>query len=168
MMPNAGLVEGGDIKNVTPMYTKKVFDKLPFVACVVRECKGNGLGVYFSLLRYFKLYCVFYFQYFTPLKLLNKQFNGGELFYQDPKHTTQASVHNKAVSHPECGPLFGIGAVILLKQVYVFNPKADKLYLNITLRNIVKVVYLIPYSSYCVILKHIIDYVVNKCIGLQP
>jgi len=43
-MPNVGLVEGGDMKNVTPMYTKRVFDKLPFVACVVKEYKGNGLG----------------------------------------------------------------------------------------------------------------------------
>ena len=135
-MPNAGLVEGGDTKNVTPMYTKKVFDKLPFVACVVKEYKGNGLE---DLLLTIKVYCVLNFQNFVPLKLLNKHFNGGELFYHDPKHTAQARVHNKAVSHPECGPVIGIGVVILLKQVSVFNPKADKLYLNITLRNIVKI-----------------------------
>ena len=87
-----------------------------------------GWGICFSLLSYFKLYCVLNFQNFVPLKLLNKHFNGGELFYQDPKHTAQAS-----------GQPIGIGVVILLKQVSVFNPKADKLYLNITLRNIVKV-----------------------------
>ncbi|QCD94336.1 hypothetical protein DEO72_LG5g2419 [Vigna unguiculata] len=39
-----GLVERGDMKNVTPMYTKKVFDKLSFMVCVVKECKGNVLG----------------------------------------------------------------------------------------------------------------------------
>jgi len=46
-MQNAGLVEGGDIKNVTPMYTKKLYDKLPFVACVVKGYKANGLGIDF-------------------------------------------------------------------------------------------------------------------------
>ncbi|XP_027921681.1 uncharacterized protein LOC114179487 [Vigna unguiculata] len=89
------------------MYTKKLFDKLPFVACVVKEYKGNGLGDLF-------------------------------LTVKDSKHTIQANVHNKAVSHAKCGLLIGIGVVILLKQVFVFNSKADKLYLNITLRNIVK------------------------------
>jgi len=74
-----------------------------------------GWGICFSLLRYLKLYCVLNFLNFVPLKLLYKHYNGGELFYQDPKHTAQASVHNKVVSHPECGPLIGIGAVILLK-----------------------------------------------------
>jgi len=43
-MPITGLLEGGDMKNVTPMYTKTLYDKLSFVACVVKECKPNGLG----------------------------------------------------------------------------------------------------------------------------
>jgi len=48
-------VEGGDIKNVTPMYTKKLFDKLPFVACVVKEYKGNGLGDLLLTVKVFKV-----------------------------------------------------------------------------------------------------------------
>jgi len=98
-----------------------------------------GWGICFSLLRFLKLYCVLNFLNFVSHKVVNKHYNGGELFYQDSKHTIQANVHNKAVSHAKCGLLIGIGVVILLKQVFVFNSKADKLYLNITLRNIVKV-----------------------------
>jgi len=153
-------------KMLLPCTPKRCLTNCPLWHVLWKSEKEIGWGIYFSLLRYFKFYYVFYFQHFVPLKLLNKLLNDGELFYQDAKHTAQANVHNKAVSHPECGPLIGIGAVILLKQVSVFNPKADKLYLNMTLRNIVKVWYLIAYSSYCVMSKHIIDCVVNKCIGL--
>jgi len=76
---------------------------------------------------------------FSPNKMLNKYYNAHELLYQDKKHTAQANVHKKVVSHPECGPLIAIGAVILLKEVVIFKPKLDKLYINITLRNIIKV-----------------------------
>ena len=34
----------GDIKIVTLMFTTKLFDILAFVACVVKDCKSNGLG----------------------------------------------------------------------------------------------------------------------------
>jgi len=34
----------GDMKNVTFMYTKNLYDRLSFVACVVKEYKPNGLG----------------------------------------------------------------------------------------------------------------------------
>jgi len=54
-MPNAGLVEGADMKNGTPMYTKKLFDKLPFVACVVKECKVIGLGDLLLTVKVFKV-----------------------------------------------------------------------------------------------------------------
>ncbi|QCD99767.1 hypothetical protein DEO72_LG7g1053 [Vigna unguiculata] len=38
------LVEAEDIKNITPLAKKKSLDRLPFVACVVKECKPNDLG----------------------------------------------------------------------------------------------------------------------------
>jgi len=55
------------------------------------------------------------------------------------QHIAQAGVNKKVVSHPQCGPQIGVGSIILLKEVVVFKPIPDKLYLNITLRNIVKV-----------------------------
>jgi len=36
-------MEECDIKNVTLMFSTKFFDKLPFVASVVKDCKPNGL-----------------------------------------------------------------------------------------------------------------------------
>jgi len=32
------------MKNVTPMFTTKVFDRLPFMTCVVKDYQPNGLG----------------------------------------------------------------------------------------------------------------------------
>jgi len=69
--------------------------------------------------------------------MLNTYYNAHKVL--EPKTYCQASVHKKVVSHPECGPLIGVGSVILLKEVVVFKPNPDNLYINITLRNIVKV-----------------------------
>jgi len=40
----AGLVQDGDFKNVTPLSSSKTIPRLPFVTCLVKECKPNGLG----------------------------------------------------------------------------------------------------------------------------
>ncbi|XP_027911556.1 uncharacterized protein LOC114170270 [Vigna unguiculata] len=39
-----GLVDDGDIKNITPLSKRKSMNRMPFVACVVKECKPNDLG----------------------------------------------------------------------------------------------------------------------------
>jgi len=71
--------------------------------------------------------------------MLNIDYNVDKVLYQDQKHTVYANVHKKIVSHLKCGPQIGVESVILLKEVVVLKPNLDKLYLNITLRNIVKV-----------------------------
>ena len=38
------LVQNGDIKNITPLSQRKSLERMPFMACVVKECKPNGLG----------------------------------------------------------------------------------------------------------------------------
>ncbi|QCD78066.1 hypothetical protein DEO72_LG1g1695 [Vigna unguiculata] len=48
----------------------------------------------------------------------------------------KASLHNKVLSDREFGSDIGVGSVLLLKEVAIFRPFG---YLNITLRNIVKV-----------------------------
>jgi len=71
--------------------------------------------------------------------MLNIDYNNHKVLFQDQKHTAQANVHKKVVSHPECCPQIGVGSIILLKEVSIFKPNSDKLYLNITPRIIVKV-----------------------------
>ncbi|WVZ17719.1 hypothetical protein V8G54_010701 [Vigna mungo] len=39
-----GLVEDGNMNNVTQLERVKSMHVLPFVACIVKECKPNGLG----------------------------------------------------------------------------------------------------------------------------
>ncbi|XP_027915056.1 uncharacterized protein LOC114174413 [Vigna unguiculata] len=106
-MKHHGLVDEGDIKNVTTMFTTKRVDRLPFVACVVKDYKPNGLGDLFITMK-------------------------------DQTHTAQANIHNKAVSNLECGLQIGVEFVILLKEFGIHKSTPDKLYLNITLKNIVK------------------------------
>ncbi|QCE12947.1 hypothetical protein DEO72_LG10g4198 [Vigna unguiculata] len=55
---------------------------------------------------------------------------------KDPTDTAKASLHNKVLSDREFGSDIGVGSVLLLKEVAIFRPFG---YLNITLRNIVKV-----------------------------
>ncbi|XP_027911476.1 uncharacterized protein LOC114170191 [Vigna unguiculata] len=100
-----GLVDDGDIKNITPLSNRKSMNRMRFVACVVKECKPNGLG---DLL----------------------------ITIKDPTDTAKASLHNKVLSNCEFGSDIGVGSVLLLKEVAIFRPFG---YLNITLRNIVKV-----------------------------
>ncbi|XP_017423614.2 uncharacterized protein LOC108332823 [Vigna angularis] len=58
---------------------------------------------------------------------------------RDPTGTVKASVHHKAIDHPEIGPHLKVGSVIILQDVAIFSPIRGTYYLNITLRNIVKV-----------------------------
>ncbi|QCD99328.1 hypothetical protein DEO72_LG7g609 [Vigna unguiculata] len=74
-------------------------NRMSFVACVVKECKPNGLGDMLITIK-------------------------------DPTDTAKASLHNKVLSDREFGSDIGVGSVA------IFRPFG---YLNITLRNIVKV-----------------------------
>jgi len=38
------MADDGDIKNITPLSNRKSMNRMRFVACVVKECKPNGLG----------------------------------------------------------------------------------------------------------------------------
>ncbi|KAG2402006.1 uncharacterized protein HKW66_Vig0258780 [Vigna angularis] len=58
---------------------------------------------------------------------------------RDPTGTVKASVHHKAIDHPEIGIHLKVGSVIILQDVSIFSPIRETYYLNITLRNIVKV-----------------------------
>ncbi|XP_052727623.1 uncharacterized protein LOC128194982 [Vigna angularis] len=58
---------------------------------------------------------------------------------RDPIGTVKASVHHKAIDHPEIGVHLKVGSVIILQDVSIFSPIRETYYLNITLRNIVKV-----------------------------
>ncbi|QCE03581.1 hypothetical protein DEO72_LG8g1606 [Vigna unguiculata] len=100
-----GLVDDGDIKNITPLSKRKSMNRMAFVACVVKECKLNGLGDMLITIK-------------------------------DTTDTAKASLHNKVLSDREFGSDIGVGFVLLLKEVAIFRPFG---YLNITLRNIVKV-----------------------------
>ncbi|QCD82849.1 hypothetical protein DEO72_LG2g3190 [Vigna unguiculata] len=59
---------------------------------------------------------------------------------QDPTGTVWASVHRQVLLHPEYGRDFNVGAVLLLNtQVATFNHRHKICYLNINVRNIVKI-----------------------------
>ncbi|BAT84552.1 hypothetical protein VIGAN_04196400 [Vigna angularis var. angularis] len=58
---------------------------------------------------------------------------------QDQSISLSASVHNKVLLHPEFGPDIGVGAVLLLQSVGALSPFGRIYYLNITVRNVVKV-----------------------------
>ncbi|XP_014524449.1 uncharacterized protein C17orf53 homolog [Vigna radiata var. radiata] len=58
---------------------------------------------------------------------------------RDPTGTVKASVHRKAIDHPEIGPNLKVGSVIILQDVAIFSPMRRTYYLNITLNNVVKV-----------------------------
>ncbi|KAG2397246.1 uncharacterized protein HKW66_Vig0145180 [Vigna angularis] len=103
-----GLVQDGNINNVTQLERVKSMHVLPFVACIVKECNPNGLG---------------------DMKIVVK----------DQSTSLSASVHNKVLLHPEFGPDIGVGAVLLLQSVGALSPFGRIYYLNITVRNIVKV-----------------------------
>jgi len=78
--------------------------------------------------------------------MLNTNYNNHKFYFRTKNILPRVASTKKAVSHPECGPQIGFGSVILLKEVVVFKLNPNKLYLNITLRNIFKVSYLIIYS----------------------
>ncbi|XP_019099433.1 PREDICTED: uncharacterized protein LOC104777775 isoform X1 [Camelina sativa] len=59
---------------------------------------------------------------------------------KDPTGTVDASVHRKVISESEFGRDIRVGAVVILKQVAVCAPSRSSTYLNITLKNIAKVI----------------------------
>ncbi|WVZ04469.1 hypothetical protein V8G54_025275 [Vigna mungo] len=103
-----GLVEHGNMDNMTKLECGKSMLRLPFVACIVKQCNPNGFG---------------------DMKISVK----------DPSATVSASVHKKVLLHPEFGLEIGVGVVLLLQRVAVFMPNRRTYYLNITVRNVVKV-----------------------------
>ncbi|XP_015957329.1 uncharacterized protein LOC107481568 [Arachis duranensis] len=58
---------------------------------------------------------------------------------KDPTGTISASVHHKTFSHSEYGKDITVGSVVVLQKVAVFAPTRSTCYLNITLRNILKI-----------------------------
>ncbi|XP_027907620.1 uncharacterized protein LOC114166932 [Vigna unguiculata] len=102
------LVQDRDIKNITPLSQRKSLERMPFMACVVKECKPNGLGDMLITMK-------------------------------DPSDIAKASIHNKVLKDAEFGSDVAVGSVLLLKEVAVFKHPRLIQYLNITLRNIVKV-----------------------------
>ncbi|QCD89089.1 hypothetical protein DEO72_LG4g27 [Vigna unguiculata] len=103
-----GLVQDGDFKNVTPLSCSKTIPRLPFVTCLVKECKPNGLG-------------------------------DMQICIKDQSATLWASVHKKVLDHADFGTELMVGAVLLLQGVATFTFPYRNTYLNITLRNIVKI-----------------------------
>ncbi|KAI9114001.1 hypothetical protein K1719_015252 [Acacia pycnantha] len=61
------------------------------------------------------------------------------LTLQDPSGTIGASVHRKVFTEGELGNDLKTGSVLVLQKVAVFSPTRSICYLNITLRNIVKI-----------------------------
>ncbi|KAL1208976.1 hypothetical protein V5N11_006504 [Cardamine amara subsp. amara] len=59
---------------------------------------------------------------------------------KDPTGTIDASVHRKVISESEFGRDIRVGAVVILKQVGVCASSRSSHYLNITLKNISKVI----------------------------
>ncbi|QCE00264.1 hypothetical protein DEO72_LG7g1552 [Vigna unguiculata] len=62
-----------------------------------------------------------------------------QICVKDPTSTVWASVHRKVLLHPEYRRDFNVGAVLLLNIVATFSHKHKICYLNITVRNIVKI-----------------------------
>lgn len=58
---------------------------------------------------------------------------------KDPTGTINGTIHHKVVAHKIYDQLFKVGAVLILQNVSVFIPKPSIYYLNITLKNVVKV-----------------------------
>ncbi|CAN6927394.1 unnamed protein product [Brassica oleracea] len=59
---------------------------------------------------------------------------------KDPTGTIDASVHRKVISDSEFGRDIRVGAVVILNKVAVCAPSRSSRYLNITLKNISKVI----------------------------
>ncbi|XP_075480587.1 uncharacterized protein LOC142521244 [Primulina tabacum] len=64
---------------------------------------------------------------------------GLKVMLKDPSGSVGATVHPKVLCEREFGKKFSVGAVLILQKVAIFSPARTALYLNITLRNVVKV-----------------------------
>ncbi|CAA2973006.1 Hypothetical predicted protein [Olea europaea subsp. europaea] len=58
---------------------------------------------------------------------------------KDPTGTIGASIHQKVLTESEYGKDLTIGAALILQKVSIFKPLRSAHYLNITLRNLIKV-----------------------------
>ncbi|KAJ1394238.1 hypothetical protein SESBI_34341 [Sesbania bispinosa] len=58
---------------------------------------------------------------------------------KDPTSTVGASIHRKVFTEGEFGKDITVGSAVVLQKVAVFSPTPSTCYMNITLRNIVKV-----------------------------
>ncbi|WVZ08183.1 hypothetical protein V8G54_021529 [Vigna mungo] len=67
------------------------------------------------------------------------RFGDMKISIKDPSATLFASLHKKVLLHPKFGPDIGVGVVLLLQSVVVLSPFGRTYYLNIIVRNIVKV-----------------------------
>ncbi|KAL8139716.1 hypothetical protein V2J09_005737 [Rumex salicifolius] len=59
---------------------------------------------------------------------------------KDRTDTISASIHRKVLTEGEYGKLIAVGSVLILQQVSVFSSLNKSFYLNISLRNVVKIV----------------------------
>ncbi|QCE10171.1 hypothetical protein DEO72_LG10g1397 [Vigna unguiculata] len=103
-----GLLKEGKIANATQLASCKCTSILPFVACIVKQCKPNGLG-------------------------------DMQISIKDTSATVWASVHRKVLLNPKFEQDLTVGAVLLLHTVVAFSPRPRLCYVNITVRNIVKI-----------------------------
>ncbi|GAA0167206.1 hypothetical protein LIER_22190 [Lithospermum erythrorhizon] len=66
-------------------------------------------------------------------------FGGLMVTLKDPTGMVDASIHHRVLSESEFGKNLLIGSVVILQKVAVFAPSRNACYLNITLRNLIKV-----------------------------
>ncbi|WVZ26342.1 hypothetical protein V8G54_004886 [Vigna mungo] len=87
------------------------------IACIVKECFPNGLG---------------------DMKLTLKEIINHDIVL-DPTGTTKTSLHKKVLKDPNFGPHIGLGCVLILNNVRTFSAFPPNYYVNIVLRNVIKV-----------------------------
>ncbi|XP_014515567.1 ankyrin repeat and ELMO domain-containing protein D-like [Vigna radiata var. radiata] len=62
-----------------------------------------------------------------------------KLSLKDPSGTMKASLHHKVLKDPSFGPYIGLGCVMILNNVRTFSAFPTNCYVNIVLRNVIKV-----------------------------
>ncbi|XP_014503337.1 uncharacterized protein LOC106763685 [Vigna radiata var. radiata] len=62
-----------------------------------------------------------------------------QLTLKDPTATMKASLHKKVLEDPNFGPHIGLGSVLILNLVRSFSAFPPNYYVNIVLRNVIKV-----------------------------
>ena len=112
------MVGDGDMKFLRKLYaklhTEKSLDedRLAFLACIVKDCKHNGLGDITITIKLSGNKFVPEMQNFLKWK-----YTSTLIFMLDQSGTAKASVHKKVVQDGQFGPNIGIGSVMLLQDV---------------------------------------------------